>query len=159
MDFEFSQSQKAIRKAAREFATKEFDAEYALELEKRHEFPDTLYKKAAKLGFVAPYVDEAYGGDGLSILENALIVEEFCRADSSIGLAIDLAALPCKFLYRYGNHDQKLRYLTKITSGEFGAAIALTEPDHGSDITRMDTVATKKKKRKLFGLRGQNLYH
>ncbi|MFH1153954.1 MAG: acyl-CoA dehydrogenase family protein [Pseudomonadota bacterium] len=115
-----------------------------MELEKKHEFPKALYKKAASLGFVAPYVDEAYGGDGVTILENALIVEEFCRADSSIGLALDLAALPCKFLYRYGSHEQKKRYLTKITSGEFGAAIALTEPDHGSDITRMDTVALKR---------------
>jgi alkylation response protein AidB-like acyl-CoA dehydrogenase len=143
MNFELTQSQKAVKSAAREFATKEFDSDYALELEKKHEFPTNLYKKAAELGFVAPYVDEEYGGDNLSILENALIVEEFCRADSSIGLALDLAALPCKFLYRYGSHDQKLRYLTKITSGEFGAAIALTEPDHGSDITHMDTVATK----------------
>lgn len=144
MNFELTQSQKGIMTAAREFATKEFDPQLALELEKKHEFPKALYKKAASLGFVAPYVDEAYGGDGLTILENVLIVEEFCRADSSIGLAIDLAALPCKFLYRYGNHDQKTRYLSKITSGEFGAAIALTEPDHGSDITSMDTVATKK---------------
>lgn len=144
MNFELTPSQKAVMAAAREFAAKEFDAQLAMELEKKHEFPKALYKKAASLGFVAPYVEEAYGGDGLSILENALIVEEFCRADSSIGLAIDLAALPCKFLYRYGNHDQKTRYLSKITSGEFGAAIALTEPDHGSDITSMDTVAMRK---------------
>jgi alkylation response protein AidB-like acyl-CoA dehydrogenase len=144
MNFELTQSQKGIMTAAHEFAQKEFDPELALELEKKHEFPMALYKKAASLGFVAPYVDEAYGGDGLTILENVLIVEEFCRADSSIGLAIDLAALPCKFLYRYGNHDQKTRYLSKITSGEFGAAIALTEPDHGSDITSMDTVAPRK---------------
>jgi alkylation response protein AidB-like acyl-CoA dehydrogenase len=144
MNFELTQSQKAIQTAAREFATKEFDSDLAYELEKKHEFPIALYQKAAKLGFVAPYVDEDYGGDGLSILENTVIVEEFCRADSSIGLAIDLAALPCKFLLRYGNHDQKTRYLSKITSGEFGAAIALTEPDHGSDITRMDTVAVKR---------------
>ncbi|BBO82674.1 acyl-CoA dehydrogenase [Desulfosarcina ovata subsp. sediminis] len=144
MNFELNQSQKAIINAAREFATKEFDSELAYELEKKHDFPMEIYKKAAKLGFVAPYVDEAYGGDGLGILENAMIVEEFCKADSSIGLAIDLASLPCKFLYRFGNHDQNERYLSKITSGEFGAAIALTEPDHGSDITQMDTVAVKK---------------
>ena len=143
MNFELTQSQKAIMTAAREFANKEFDPDLAYELEKKHQFPLELYKKAASLGFVAPYVDEAFGGDGLSILENALIVEEFCRADSSIGLALDLAALPCKFLYRYGNQEQKSKYLPKITSGEFGAAIALTEPDHGSDITSMETVATK----------------
>lgn len=144
MNFDLTPSQKAIKTAAREFAAREFDPDLALDLEKKHEFPMALYRKAAGLGFVAPYVDEAYGGDGLSILENAMIVEEFCRADSSIGLALDLAALPCKFLYRYGNHEQKKRYLTRITSGEFGAAIALTEPDHGSDITRMDTVAIRK---------------
>lgn len=144
MNLELSQEQKGIRKAAREFAKKEFDSELAVELEKKHEFPMSLYKKAASLGFVAPYVSEEYGGTGLGILENAIIVEEFCKADSSIGLAIDLASLPCKFLLRNGNHDQKSRYLTKITSGEYGAAIALTEPDHGSDITEMNTVAERK---------------
>ncbi|MBM3200593.1 acyl-CoA dehydrogenase [Candidatus Woesearchaeota archaeon] len=141
MVFDLTDEQKDIQKAAREFANKEFLHETARELEKKHEFPKELYKKAAQLGFVAPYVGEAYGGQGLSILENALIVEEFCRADSSIGLAVDLAALPCKFLYRFGSEDQKKKYLAKITSGEYGAAIALTEPDHGSDITELDTTA------------------
>ncbi len=141
MDFELTGEQKAIQKAAREFAGKEFDRELALELERKHEFPKALYRKAAKLGFVAPYVEEELGGEGLGILENAIIVEEFCRADSSIGLAIDLAALPCKFLYRYGNRAQKEKYLSKIITGEYSAAIALTEPNHGSDITGLDTIA------------------
>ena len=145
MHFELTVEQKDIQKYAKEFATKEFDHELARELESKHEFPKALYKKAAELGFVAPYVSEKYGGQGLGVLENALIVEEFCRADSSIGLAIDLAALPCKFLYRFGSDEQNKKYLTKITSGEFGAAIALTEPDHGSDITEMNTVAVRKK--------------
>ncbi len=143
MVFELTSEQKDIQKAAKEFANKEFNHELARDLEKKHEFPKELYKKAASLGFVAPYVNEEYGGQGLGVLENALIVEEFCRADSSIGLAIDLAALPCKFLYRFGNDEQNKKYLAKITSGEYGAAIALTEPDHGSDITEMNTTATK----------------
>lgn len=143
MVFELTSEQKDIQKAAKEFANKEFDHELARDLEKKHEFPKELYKKAASLGFVAPYVNEEYGGQGLGVLENALIVEEFCRADSSIGLAIDLASLPCKFLYRFGNDEQNKKYLSKITSGEYGAAIALTEPDHGSDITEMNTTATK----------------
>jgi len=143
MNFELTGEQKAIQKAAREFAGKEFDRELAVELERKHEFPKALYRKAAKLGFVAPYVEEELGGEGLGVLENAIIVEEFCRADSSIGLAIDLAALPCKFLYRYGDRFQKEKYLSKIITGEYGAAIALTEPDHGSDITEMDTVAIR----------------
>lgn len=143
MVFELTSEQKDIQKAAREFAVKEFTHDLARDLEKKHEFPKELYKKAAGLGFVAPYVPEEYGGQGLGVLENALIVEEFCRADSSIGLAVDLAALPCKFLYRFGNDEQNKKYLSKITSGEFGAAIALTEPDHGSDITEMNTVAVR----------------
>lgn len=143
MVFELTSEQKDIQKAAKEFANKEFTHELARDLEKKHEFPKELYKKAASLGFVAPYVNEEYGGQGLGVLENALIVEEFCRADSSIGLAVDLAALPCKFLYRFGNDEQNKKYLSKITSGEYGAAIALTEPDHGSDITEMNTTAVK----------------
>ena len=142
MVLELTAEQKDIQKAARDFANKELLHDIARELEKNHEFPKELYKKAAQLGFVAPYVTEEYGGQGLGVLENALIVEEFCRADSNIGLAIDLAALPCKFLYRFGNDEQNKKYLSKITSGEYGAAIALTEPDHGSDITELDTTAT-----------------
>ena len=145
MIFELSEDQKAIKKIARDFASHEFKHSLAYELEKKHEFPHKLYKQAAELGFVAPYVDEAYGGQDLGVLENAIIVEEFCRADSSIGLTIDLAALPCKFVSRFGNDSQKKKYLTKITSGEFGAAIALTEPNHGSDITEVNTKAIKKK--------------
>jgi alkylation response protein AidB-like acyl-CoA dehydrogenase len=143
MNFNLTPEQKAIQKAAREFANKEFDSSLAVDLEKQHAFPERIYQKAAELGFIAPYVDEVHGGQGLGILENVLIVEEFCRADSSIGLAVDLAALPCKFLHRYGSPSQKEKYLSKITAGKFGAAIALTEPNHGSDITSLDTTAKR----------------
>ncbi len=145
MRFELSEDQKAIKKIAEDFASKEFKHDLAYKLEKNHEFPFKLYKQAAELGFVAPYIDEHYGGQGLGILENVIIVEEFCRADSSIGLAIDLAALPSKFILRFGNESQKEKYLPRITKGESGAAIALTEPNHGSDITEINTKAIKKK--------------
>jgi alkylation response protein AidB-like acyl-CoA dehydrogenase len=90
MDFELTDEQKDIQRAAREFAQGEFDREMALELERNHAFPKSIWKKACELGFIGLHFPEAYGGQGLGILENTLVVEEFCRQDSGIGIALTL---------------------------------------------------------------------
>ena len=79
MNFELTEEQIDIKKAAREFAEKEFDAEFARECDRKEEFPLELYRKAAKLGFIGCHFDEEYGGQGYSHLETLLIMEEFCR--------------------------------------------------------------------------------
>jgi len=88
MDFEFGKSQKDIQKAAREFAKGEFDKELALELDRKHEFPRKIWQKAAQLGFIGVHYPEAYSGQGLGVMENILIAEEFCARDSGIGSAV-----------------------------------------------------------------------
>ncbi|UCD70983.1 MAG: acyl-CoA dehydrogenase family protein, partial [Syntrophobacterales bacterium] len=78
------------------------------------------------------------------ILENALVVEEFCRQDSGIGIALSLADFSSEVILRFGNEGQKQKYLPPITRAEAISAGAYTEPDHGSDITRLSTTAIRK---------------
>ena len=143
MHFELSKSQKEIQKAAREFAKGEFDKELAIELEKKHEFPTNIWKKAAELGFIGIHFPEKYEGQGLGVFENILVAEEFCRMDSGIGAAVILAGFAAENVLRFGNEDLKQKFLPKIALGEVLCGGCFTEPNHGSDITRMDTTAEK----------------
>ena len=82
MDFSLDREQIAIQQAAAEFARGEFDPEAALEHDQLREFPSEIWKKACELGFIGVHVEEEYGGQGFGRLENAIIVEAFCRQDS-----------------------------------------------------------------------------
>lgn len=143
MNFELTGEQKDIQKAVREFAQGEFDKEKILEWEQNHTFPKELWKKACKLGFVGIHFPEEYGGQGYGIAENVLIVEELCRKDSGVGIALSLADFSSEVVLRFGTPEQKKKYLIPVTQGEFISAGAYTEPDHGSDITVMATTALK----------------
>jgi len=139
MDFELNMEQKEIVKAAREFAEGEFDPQLAMELEKTHQFPFDIRKKACQLGFIGIHFPEEYGGQGYGILENALIAEEFCRKDSGLGSALILSDFSSEVIMRFGSDEQKKTYLPKVASGDYISGGGYTEPDHGSDITFMDT--------------------
>ena len=143
MDFELTQEQAEIQKAAREFAEGEFDKEKALECERNHEFPREIWRKACELGFSGVHFPEEYGGQGLGVLENTLVVEQFCRADSGIGVALSLADFSSEAILRHGTERQKKKILPLIAGGEVITAGAYTEPDHGSDLTSVSTVATR----------------
>jgi len=143
MEFALNKEQDAIQKAAREFAQGEFDKEIALEHERSHTFPSEIWKKACELGFMGIHFPEKYGGQEYGILENALVVEEFCRQDSGIGIALSLADFSSEIILRFGSEHQKEKYLIPITKGEAVSSGGFTEPDHGSDITLMNTTATK----------------
>ena len=95
MDFKLSYEQEAIQKAAEEFAAGEFEKEIALEHEKSHTFPYDIWKKACELGFVGIHYPEEYGGQEYGVLENALVVEAFCRQDSGLGIALSRRRFLC----------------------------------------------------------------
>ena len=88
MQFELSESQLSIKNSVREFCDKEFKPELASELDRKEIFPIDIYRKAAKLGFTSMHFPEEYNGKGLGLLETCLVVEEMCRSDSSLGIAI-----------------------------------------------------------------------
>jgi len=144
MEFKLDKEQEEIQKAAREFAKGEFDKEIALEHERNHTFPSEIWKKACELGFMGIHYPEKYGGQEYGVFENILVVEEFCRQDSGIGVALSLADFSSEVILRFGNDQQKEKYLIPLTKGEAISSGGFTEPDHGSDITLMDTTAIKK---------------
>jgi len=113
----------------------------AREFDQKHQFPKDIYKKAAKLGFIGCYYDEKYGGQGLGLLENVLVEEEFCRVDSTLGSAMFTGLFGSDMILEYGSEEQKTEFLPRTAQGEWLSSGAFTEPAHGSDITCMDTVA------------------
>jgi len=142
--FRFTEEQEDIRAAVREFCQKEFEPELARKLDREEEFPWELYRRACKLGFIGIHFPEEYGGGGYGILENCIVAEEMCRADSTLGTAIILGDFASEIILRFGSEEQKERYLPKIASGEWISAGAFTEPARGSDLAaRLDTRAIR----------------
>jgi len=143
MEFELSKEQKEIQKAVREFVKGEFKKDIILELEEKHEYPVKIWKKAAELGFIGIHFPEEYSGQGLGVMENILVAEELCRGDSSVGACLILADFASEIVLHFGSDEQKKKWLPKVAEGEFLSCGAFTEPDHGSDITSMNTTAVK----------------
>ena len=144
LNFELNEEQQEIKRAAKEFSEKEFTPELALELDRKEEFPMELYKKAAKLGFTGMRFPEAYGGQGYGLFEDCIVVEEMSRVDPGIGAAISLGNLMLPdILLKHGTEKQKQKYIPPLATGEAIASAAFTEPEHGSDLSRMDTTAKK----------------
>ncbi len=143
MEFELNKTQKDIQQAVRDFAKGEFDKQLALELEKKHEFPTQIWKKACDLGLVGVHFPEEYSGQGMGCLEDILVVEELCRADSTIGSAVALSSFASEIILHWGSQEMKATYLPAVAEGRMLSAGAFTEPDHGSDITQMDTTAIR----------------
>jgi alkylation response protein AidB-like acyl-CoA dehydrogenase len=143
MEFELSKEQLDIQKAVRDFVKGEFKKEVIEELLEKHEYPEKIWKKAADLGFVGIHFPEVYSGMGLGCLENILVAEELCRGDSSVGTCLILADFASEILLRSDSEDLKAKWLPPIAEGEFLSCGAFTEPDHGSDITSVNTTALK----------------
>ena len=143
MEFELSKTQKDIQKAVKDFTKGEFDKELALELDKKHEFPRKIWQKAGDIGLIGVHFPEEYSGQGLGSLEDILVIEELCRSDSTIGSAVALSSFASELVMHYGSDEQKEKWLPQVAEAKILSAGAFTEPDHGSDITFMDTTAVK----------------
>jgi alkylation response protein AidB-like acyl-CoA dehydrogenase len=145
MDFELTQEQKDIQKAAREFAENEFDKDYSLEIERSRKFPWKVWKNACDLGFVGIDIPEEYGGQGYKLLERVIVTEEFCRSGAGVGLHASHPGLGIEIILWSGREDQKKRYLPPLCRGEALLASAFTEPDRGSDLVSspLSTTAVK----------------
>jgi alkylation response protein AidB-like acyl-CoA dehydrogenase len=143
VDFNLSEEQIDIQKAAREFAQGEFDPEHALDLDKNCQFPLKIWKKACNLGFIGIHFPNRYGGQDLGLVENILIVEEFCRQHSGIGMALGLSDFGSEMILRFGNDDQKRRYLPPIATGESASSLAYMEQDQTNEFSAVNTVAIR----------------
>ena len=130
MDFHLNTEQTDIQKAAIEFAKGEFDPDTALDYDLKQQFPLTIWKNACELGFIGVHFPEEYGGQELGHLENALIVEAFCRQDSGIGMALALSNFGSEMIVSEGNEDQKRETLPFIAQGREIITIAFLEEEY-----------------------------
>jgi alkylation response protein AidB-like acyl-CoA dehydrogenase len=143
MDFELSDEQKDVQKAAREFAQGEFDPDLAHELDRTGQFPESIWKKACQLGFIGMHYPEEFGGQGLGLFESVLVFEAFCRVDSGIGSALSTVDLGSEVILKFGSHEQKKQFLTPLTKGEKRLGIAFAESEDGKDFSSLSTVAQR----------------
>jgi alkylation response protein AidB-like acyl-CoA dehydrogenase len=139
---ELTAEQRDIKMAAQEFAEKEF-RDVARELEAKEEFDDRIWKKTAENGFLAVFVPEEYGGQGLGHFEQCLILEEFARVDLGIAHQIDSTFFGAQFILFKGTEEQKMKYLPPVCEGTWRIGMASTEPDAGSDVASIATTAVK----------------
>lgn len=156
MDFSLSREQMDIKRAVAEFARGEFVQELAYECELNHRYPREIYKKAGELGFIGLDYPEELGGGNMGVLENVLVVEEFCKADSGLGMALHLGYLPAKLVKILGTPEQKKRVLTPVVRGDWISAVSFTESNHGSDLTRVETSLAEEDD--CFVLNGSKLF-
>ncbi len=143
MEFQLTKEQIQIQKAVRDFVKGEFNKDLIMELETSHQYPVDIWKKAADLGFIGIHFPEEYSGQGMGAFENILVAEELCRGDSSVGACLILADFASEIILHFGSEAQKSTWLPKVAEGEVLSCGAFTEPDHGSDITTVNTIAIK----------------
>ncbi|HET7557688.1 MAG TPA: acyl-CoA dehydrogenase family protein [Rhodanobacteraceae bacterium] len=143
MDFHFSEEQLQIQSIAREFAQKRI-APVAAEFDKSGQFPLDNILEMGKLGLMGIEVPTEYGGAGMDSISYALAMIEIAAADCAHSTIMSVNnTLYCNGLLKFGNEEQKKKYVTPIASGEAIGAFALTEPQSGSDATAMRCRAVK----------------
>ncbi|MBW1696552.1 MAG: acyl-CoA dehydrogenase family protein [Deltaproteobacteria bacterium] len=145
MEFRLSREHEMIRQAAREFTEKEI-APYAEEWDRKHYLPiEEVVKKMGELGFLGTVIPEAYGGEDMGWLATAVISEELARVSSSIRVQINLIGIGCAYtICEYGSEELKRRYVPKLVSAEYIGGFAITEPNAGSDVMSMESIAEKR---------------
>lgn len=141
MDFSYSENQQMIAQTVRDYAEKHIRP-YVMQWDEDQYLPIDTLKEMGKLGLMGILIPEAYGGAGLGYYEYITALIEIGRVDSSLCLSVAAHNSLCtNHIYKFGNEEQRRKYLPKLASGEWLGAWGLTEPNTGSDAGRMKCVA------------------
>ena len=144
MNFSLSDEHKLIQKTSRDFAIKEL-LPGAVERDEKKIWPKDAISKMSKLGFMGIMTDTKYNGGGMDTIAYTIAMEEVARVDASASVVMSVNnSLVCAILSKYGNEQQKNKYLKVLASGEKIGAFSLSEPQSGSDASNMLTFAVKK---------------
>jgi alkylation response protein AidB-like acyl-CoA dehydrogenase len=144
MNFQFTEEQIAVQKAARDFAQMEL-LPGVIDRDAHQKFPTEQIKKMGELGFMGMMVDPKYNGGGMDTISYVLAMEEISKIDASAAVCMSVNnSLVCWGLEMYGTEVQKEKYLKKLSIGEKIGAFCLSEPEAGSDATSQRTVAEDK---------------
>jgi alkylation response protein AidB-like acyl-CoA dehydrogenase len=143
MNFKLNEEQQMYRRAIHDFVEREL-VPIAAQTDENAEFPWPAARKGLGLGIFGLEVPEEYGGAEMDSLSAAIAVEEISRGCGSTGLSIAAHnGLGCFPIAKFGNEEQKQRWLPRLTSGEILGSLALTEADAGSDLQGVKTLATR----------------
>ncbi len=143
MHIELNEDQKMLREEVRRFA-EEVVKPKAKEIDEKGVFPRDTFRQAAELGLTGVTVPEKWGGVEMDTVSYCLVIEEISRVCASTGVILSVNnSLVCDPLLKFGNDEQKERYLTPLASGEKLGCFALTEPDAGSDPAAIRTSARR----------------
>ena len=143
MDFQLTEEQIAVRDAARDFA-QNVVAKTVLERDENQRFGEDEIRQLGELGFMGMMVDPKYGGSGMDTVSYVLAMEEISKVDAAISVAMSVNnSLVCWGLEKYGNEEQKMKFLVPLASGQKIGAFCLSEPEAGSDATSQRTMAVK----------------
>ena len=144
LDHSLGETIGLIRDTVRQFSSQEI-APRADEIDRTDSFPRDLWPRLGDLGLLGITVSEEYGGSGLGYLAHAVTMEEISRGSASVGLSYGAHSNLCvNQIFRNGSDEQKRRYLPRLISGEDVGALAMSEPDAGSDVVSMALRAEKK---------------
>jgi glutaryl-CoA dehydrogenase len=139
LDDLFSEEHLLVRDAARSWVKRDVSPiinEYA----QRAEFPSQLLNGLAEIGAFGPYIPEAYGGAGLDHISYGLIMQEIERGDSGVRSTASVQSSLVMFpIHAYGSEEQKQKFLPKLATGELMGCFGLTEPNHGSNPSGMES--------------------
>src|SRR5213592_3545700 len=155
MSFALTDDQKALKAAVYDLC-KQYSPEYWRDLDAKREYPDAFVSDLTKAGYLAVLIPQEYGGAGLGIMEAALILEEVNRSGGNGG-ACHAQMYIMGTVLRHGSEPQKRQYLPKLATGELRLqAFGVTEPNAGSDTTKLQTTAIRKGDR--YVVNGQKIF-
>ena len=155
MDFNLTPEQQQIREEIKKVC-RDFPDAYWREVDNKKEYPEAFVRKLSELGWLAALIPEEFGGTGLGITEASIILEEINHS-GGVATACHAQMYTMGTLLRHGNQEQKKRYLPKIATGELRLqAFGVTEPDAGSETTKLQTTAVRKGDKYLVN--GQKIF-
>ena len=144
MDFGLGEDVDALRETVRKFAQEEI-APKSAGVDRSNDFPMELWEMMGNLGLHGITISEEFGGVNMGYLAHCVAVEEISRANAAIGMSYGAHSNLCiNQIYRWGNEQQKSKYLPKLVSGEHIGSLAMSEPSAGSDVVSMKLKAEKR---------------
>ena len=139
---QLTDTQKAIIETVRDFVEREV-IPVAEELEHKDEFPEKIYENMKEMGLFGLTVPEEYGGVGESLMTYALTVVELARGWMSLSGILNTHFMGCYLINKFGTDEQKQKHLPRMATGEIRAALAMSEPEAGSDVQAIRTKAIR----------------
>jgi alkylation response protein AidB-like acyl-CoA dehydrogenase len=139
MDFNLNEQEKMLQTAAKDFATRSI-LEQAAEIDKGT-FPFDIMKELGRLGYAGLPFSPKYGGSGAGYLSFILSLEQICQASMSVGAIMSVNLTPAEGVLRFGNEEQKQRFINPIAQGKALGCIAFTEAETGSDPREITSIS------------------